>query len=68
MKLGILMFRYLLTSFKYRPKGVSSFGCANLFIESAILKSRKDERSEEKRVNSDLWLILVVVSYIQRVL
>ena len=56
MKLGIPMFRYLVTSFKSRPNGVSSSGCANLFLESAILKSRKDEKSEEKRVSSDLGL------------
>ena len=31
-------------------KGVSSSGCVNLFLASAILKSRKDEKSEEKRV------------------
>ena len=54
MKLGTPMFRYLVTSFKCRPKGVSLSGCVNLFLASAILKSRKDERSEEKRVNSDL--------------
>ena len=41
MKLGIPMFRYLVTSFKCRPNGVSSSGCANLFLKSAILKSRK---------------------------
>ena len=58
MKLGIPMFRYLVTSFKWRPKGVSSSGCVNLFLASAILKSRKDERSEEKRVNSNLGLVL----------
>ena len=26
MKLGSLMFKYIVTSFKWRPKGVSSFG------------------------------------------
>ena len=56
VKLGIPMFRYLVTSFKWRPKGVSSSNCMNLFLASAILKSRKDERLEEKRVNSDLGL------------
>ena len=56
MKLGIPMFRYLVTSFKWRPKGVSSSGCVNLFLASAILKSRKDEKSEEKRMDSDLGL------------
>ena len=68
MKLGIPMFRYLVTSFKCRPKGVSSSGWANLFLVSAILKSRKMERSQKWVEKSDLWLILVVVSYIQRVL
>ena len=58
MKIGTPMFRYLVTSFKWRPKGVSSSGFVNLFLASAILKSRKDERSEEKRVNSDLGLVL----------
>ena len=58
MKLGTPMFRYLVTSFKCRPKGVSSFGCVNLFLASAILKSRKDEESEKKRVNSDLGLLV----------
>ena len=56
MKLGTPMFMYLVTSFKCRPKGVSSSGCVNLFLASAILKSRKDERSEEKRMDSDLGL------------
>ena len=56
MKLGTPMFRYLVTSFKWRQKGVSSSGSVNLFLASAILKSRKDERSEEKRVSSDLGL------------
>ena len=57
MKLGTPMFRYLVTSFKWRPKGVSSSGRVNLFLASAILKSRKDEKSEERRVSSDLGLL-----------
>ncbi len=57
MKLGIPIFRYLVTSFKCRPKGVSSSGCVNLFLAFDILKSRRDEKSEEKRVNSDLGLL-----------
>ena len=57
MKLGIPLFRYLVTSFKWRPKGVSSSGCVNLFLASSILKSRKDEKSEEKRMDSDLGLL-----------
>ena len=56
MKLGTPMFRYLVTFFKWRPKGVSSSGWVNLFIASAILKSKEDERSEKKRVSSDLGL------------
>ena len=59
MKLGTPMFRYLVTSFRCRPKGVSSFGCVNLFLASAILKeSRKDEESEMRRVSNDLGLYL----------
>ena len=51
VKLGIPMFRYLVTFFKWRPKGVSSSGCANVFVESAILKSRKGRGvRNEKRV------------------
>ena len=45
-QLGIPMFRYLVTSFKWRPKGVSSSGCVNLILASAILKS-KLERSQK---------------------
>ena len=57
MKLGTPMFMYLVTSLLWRPKGVSSSGWVNLFLASAILKSKKDEKSEEKRVNSDLGLL-----------
>ena len=69
MKLGSPMFRYLVTSFRCHPKGVSSSGCMNLFLASAILKeSRKDEESDKIRESSDLGLSLVVVSYSQGVL
>ena len=68
MKLGILIFKYLVTSFKCHPKGVSSSGCANLFLASAILKSRKRRgvRSEKRIVI--YGFSLVVVSYTQHVL
>ena len=58
MKLGVPMLRYLVTSFKWRPKGASSSGCVNLFIASAILRNRKDEKSEMRRKSSDLGLKL----------
>ena len=46
------MFRYLVTSFRWRPKGVSSSGCVNLFLASAILKEwkRRIGVRNEKRV------------------
>ena len=45
------MFRYLVTSFKWHPKGVSSSGCVNLFLATVILKSRKGKGvRNEKRV------------------
>ena len=52
VKLGIPMFKYLVTSFKWRPKGVSASGCANLFFISIILKSRKwrGVRNEKRSV------------------
>ena len=49
MKLGIPMFRYLVTSFKCRPKGVSSSGCVNLFLETPSYRVEKGEESEMSR-------------------
>ena len=55
MKVGISMFRYLVTSFKCRPKGVSSSGCVNLFLASAIILSRKGRgvKNEKRREVKD---------------
>ena len=50
MKLDIPMFRYLVTTFKCRPKGVSSSGCMNLLLAFAIPKRvESGEESEMRR-------------------
>ena len=57
VKLGIPIFKYLVTSFKWRPKGVSSSGCANLVFISFILKGGKRRGvRNEKRVWSMVYL------------
>ena len=67
--LGIPMFKYLVTSFKCRPKGVSSSGCMNLLLAFAIPKRvESGEESEMRREKFSRALSLVVVSYSQRVL
>ena len=53
--LGIPMFKYLVPSFKCRPKGVSSSGCMNLFLAFAIPKRvESGEESEMRRESSVL--------------
>ena len=49
MKLGTPMFRYLVTSFKCHPKGVSSSGCMNLLLASAIPKRVESGEGSEMR-------------------
>ena len=60
VKLGSTIFRYLVTSFKWRPKGVSSSDCVNLFLASAILTAGSHkyqdwegggERTGEQRID-----------------
>ena len=62
------MFRYLVISFKWDPKGVPSSGWAYLILASVILKSRKDEELENEKRVVVYGFNLVVVSYSQHVL